>query len=47
VDYDWDCDVAIVATNQPGLDLKRLIEKNIKILDCTNSYGGEKGVTLL
>ena len=47
VDYEWDCDVAIVATNQPGLDLKRLIEKNIKILDCTNSYGGEKGVTLL
>jgi UDP-N-acetyl-D-glucosamine dehydrogenase len=47
VDYGWDCDVAIVATNQPGLDLKRLIEKNIKILDCTNSYGGEKGVTLL
>jgi len=47
VNYEWDCDVAIVATNQPGLDLKRLINKNIKILDCTNSYGGEKGVTLL
>ena len=47
VDYEWDCDVAIVATNQPGLNLEKLIARDVKILDCTNSYAGRKGVTLL
>jgi len=43
----WDCDVAIVATNQPGLDVKSLLAKGIPVLDCTNNYGEQAGVELL
>jgi UDP-N-acetyl-D-glucosamine dehydrogenase len=43
----WDCDVAIVATNQPGLDVKSLLAKGIPVLDCTNNYGEQTGVELL
>jgi len=43
----WDCDVAIVATNQPGLDVKSLLAKRIPVLDCTNNYGEQAGVELL
>jgi UDP-N-acetyl-D-glucosamine dehydrogenase len=45
VDLDWNCDVAILATNQPGLDLSRLVAKGVQILDCTNSLTGVAGVT--
>ena len=47
LDKTWDCDVAIVATNQPGLDVKSLLAKGIPVLDCTNNYGELKGVELL
>jgi UDP-N-acetyl-D-glucosamine dehydrogenase len=47
VSEDWDCDVAIVATNQPGLDVKSLLARGIPILDCTNNFGELKGVELL
>jgi len=47
VTEDWDCDVAIVATNQPGLDVKTLLAKGIPVLDCTNNYGEQTGVQLL
>lgn len=43
----WDCDVAIVATNQPGLDVKYLLARGIPVLDCTNNYGEQVGVELL
>ena len=43
----WDCDVAIVATNQPGLDVKSLLARGIPVLDCTNNYGEQTGVELL
>jgi UDP-N-acetyl-D-glucosamine dehydrogenase len=43
----WDCDVAIVATNQPGLIVKSLLTKGIPVLDCTNNYGEQAGVELL
>ncbi len=43
----WACDVAIVATNQPGLDVNSLLTRGIPVLDCTNNYGDFKGVTLL
>ena len=43
----WDCDVAIVATNQPGLDVKAILVRGIPVLDCTNNYGELKGVELL
>jgi UDP-N-acetyl-D-glucosamine dehydrogenase len=47
VDEAWDCDVAIVATNQPGLDMKLLLNKGVPVLDCTNNYGDLSGVELL
>jgi UDP-N-acetyl-D-glucosamine dehydrogenase len=47
VDLDWDCDVAILATNQPGMKLDKLISKGIQILDCTNSITGQAGVSIL
>ena len=47
VNEAWDCDVAIVATNQPGLDVKSLLTKAIPVLDCTNNYGEQTGVELL
>ena len=47
VSASWDCDVAIVATNQPRLEVKSLLAKKIPILDCTNNYGGLDGVELL
>jgi len=47
VDLDWDCDVAILATKQPGMNLTALIAKGIQILDCTNSITGQAGVSSL
>lgn len=44
VDLKWDCDVAILATMQPGMDLINLTERGVKILDCTNSLKAQKGV---
>ena len=47
VDLDWHCDVAILATKQPGMDLTQLIARGIQILDCTNSITGQAGVSSL
>ena len=47
VDLGWDCDVAILATKQPGMDLRGLTDRAIKILDCTNTLGNLEGVTTL
>ena len=47
VDETWDCDVAIVATNQPGLNVVSLLARGIPVLDCTNNYGEQSGVELL
>jgi UDP-N-acetyl-D-glucosamine dehydrogenase len=44
VDLDWDCDLAILATMQPGMNLGLLIERGIKILDCTNTLGISQNV---
>lgn len=43
----WECDVAIVATNQPGMDVNSLLARGVPILDCTNNYGHLAGVLLL
>ena len=43
----WDCDVAVVATNQAGMDGKSSIDRGIPVLDCTNNYSGLTGVELL
>ena len=47
VDLDWDCDVAILATMQPGMNLTQLTDREVKILDCTNTLGHLNGVTTL
>jgi UDP-N-acetyl-D-glucosamine dehydrogenase len=47
VDLGWECDVAILATKQPGMDVEQLIKRGIQILDCTNSIKGLVGVTSL
>ncbi len=47
VDLDWDCDVAVLATKQPGMKFDLLISKGIQILDCTNSITGQVGVSSL
>ena len=47
VDLEWNCDVAILATKQPGMHLEQLIAKGIQILDCTNSITGQPGVSSL
>jgi UDP-N-acetyl-D-glucosamine dehydrogenase len=47
VDLGWECDVAILATKQPGMDIAQLIAKGVQILDCTNSTKGHIGVVSL
>lgn len=47
VDLNWDCDVAILATNQPGMKVEQLIANGVVILDCTNSLAGAAGVISL
>jgi UDP-N-acetyl-D-glucosamine dehydrogenase len=47
VDLDWECDVAILATNQSGMDLTPLINNGVRILDCTNSISAQAGVISL
>jgi UDP-N-acetyl-D-glucosamine dehydrogenase len=44
---NWDCDVAIIAINQMGLNIEPILNRAIPILDCTNSYSSFNGVNLL
>jgi UDP-N-acetyl-D-glucosamine dehydrogenase len=41
VDLEWECNIAILATKQPGMNIDRLISRGVPILDCTNSMTGE------
>jgi UDP-N-acetyl-D-glucosamine dehydrogenase len=47
VDLGWNCDVAILATNQPGMDFESIVARGTQILDCTNSLKNLAGVTSL
>ena len=47
VDLEWECDVAILATMQPGMNLGQLMTRGALILDCTNSLTGQTGVSSL
>jgi UDP-N-acetyl-D-glucosamine dehydrogenase len=40
-------DVAILAVNQPGIDLSQILSQKIPVLDCTNSHTNLDGVTSL
>ena len=46
-DLDSSFDVAVIATNQPGMDVKSIIAKGIRVLDCTNNFGHLDGVEVL
>jgi UDP-N-acetyl-D-glucosamine dehydrogenase len=47
VDFNWPCDVAILATMQEGLEINELLKRGVRILDCTNSYKNQEGVDSL
>ena len=47
VDIEWDCDIAILATKQSGIDFNKLSARGVLILDCTNSIPGLHGVSYL
>jgi UDP-N-acetyl-D-glucosamine dehydrogenase len=47
VELGWECDVAILATMQPGMQLDLLIARDIPLLDCTNKMPTRYGVTYL
>jgi len=47
VELDWPCEVAILATNQPGIDISGLLKAGIPVLDCTNTHRGKSGVISL
>jgi UDP-N-acetyl-D-glucosamine dehydrogenase len=47
VEIGWECDLVILATKQPGMDVKAITAKGIQILDCTNSLLNEPGVISL
>jgi UDP-N-acetyl-D-glucosamine dehydrogenase len=47
VDLGWKCDVAILATHQPGMNLTQLSDQGMIILDCTNTMTGMVGVSSL
>ncbi len=38
VDLSWECDVAVVATAQPGMRLEEISARGIPILDCTGIF---------
>ena len=44
IDLSSPCDVAILATKQPGMNIEQLIARDVPILDCTNSIYGQSGV---
>lgn len=47
VELDWECDVVILATRQPDMKIEQLIERGVKILDCTNTLRKLSGVSSL
>ena len=44
VELSWKCDLAILATNQPGINLDSIVLSGIPVLDCTNSYRDTQGI---
>jgi UDP-N-acetyl-D-glucosamine dehydrogenase len=47
VDLGWECDVAIFAIKQSGIELEQLSDRGVPILDCTNSVNHLAGVVSL
>jgi UDP-N-acetyl-D-glucosamine dehydrogenase len=38
VDVNWECDVVVIATAQPGLPVAQIAARGIPILDCTGTF---------
>ena len=38
VDLSWECDVAVIATAQPGMRVEEIVARGIPILDCTGIF---------
>lgn len=47
VNENWTCDVAVVATSQPGLPVAQIAARGVRILDCTGAYKEIAGVVRL
>jgi UDP-N-acetyl-D-glucosamine dehydrogenase len=47
VEMSWECDLAIIATAHPGLELEGLIKRKVRILDCTNTLRNVPDVTTI
>ena len=47
VQLEWECDLVILATKQPGMDIEKLLARGVQVLDCTNSFKNSVGVTNL
>lgn len=47
VDLTWKCDVAVVATAQPGMRVEVIAERGIPILDCTGIFKDLENVVRL
>ena len=47
VDLEWRFDVAVIAINQPGMNIQHLFKCGAPILDCTNTIRGREGVIQL
>ena len=47
VDLSWECDVAVVATAQPGMHVEEVATRGIPILDCTGKFKDLANVVLL
>ena len=46
-DASWECDVAVVATAQPGLPVAAIAARGVPILDCTGVFKDLPNVTRL
>jgi UDP-N-acetyl-D-glucosamine dehydrogenase len=47
VPIDWECDLVVIAVEQPGVDYSAILKKHTPILDCVNALGNTDGVTNL
>ena len=41
---DWECDLIIIAIRQERINFNEVLQSKAKILDCTNSFSGNKKV---
>jgi UDP-N-acetyl-D-glucosamine dehydrogenase len=47
VEINWNCDVAILVTRHPEMQIDDLIQRGVRILDCTNTIHNQAQVEYL